>query len=257
MAWDKKRFRKEFVLHLATSPATLVPLLVGGTAAGAGILFGAPLVVLAGVTAMLGGGGVCATRFLVGAKKVAERVVAKLEAEDRATRKDHLDALDHRLLEDNDPRTEDLLRDLRRMVDPLYGGVNTTLFAGVPTVTGLEIKRKIEELFERCVILLDQTLVLWRNAQELKSPKAREPFIAQRERLIEEVGRSIERISATLAGLETMGSRADDETEVRRIRDDLERTLAVARRVDVRMREIGSRGYDPREFEEQEPENGS
>lgn len=256
MAWDQKRFRKEFVLHLATSPATLVPLLVGGTAAGVGILFGAPLIAFAGVAGMAVGGGVCATRFTLGAKKIAARVVAKLEAEDRAARKDRLDTLDHRLLEDNDPRTEDLLRDLRKLVDPLYGDVNTTLFAGVPTALGLEIKRKIEELFERCVIILDQTLVLWQNAQELKSPKAREPFVAQRERLIEEVTRSIERISATLAELSTMGNKAEDETEVRRIRDDLERTLAVARRVDVRMREIGSLGYDPREFE-QEHENGS
>lgn len=107
------------------------------------------------------------------------------------------------------------------------------------------------------MVILDQTLVLWRNAQGLKSSVARKPFIEQRERLLEEVGRSIERISATLAGLETMGSKAEDETEVRRIRDDLEQTLAMARRVDARMREIGSRGYDPREFEEQEQENGS
>ena len=234
---DKKRFRKKFLLGLLSSPLVLGPLVVGLTLLLTAWTFSlrSSVLVLGGLAGVLGAVGMAVTRGLFQDRRLAEAAVGELQREAQEQTDRELDDLDHRLVEDGDQRTEDLFRDLRALAQAFRDG--QTWASEVNPRSAFDILAGVDELFAGCVRALQQTLELWRAAEKMATPAAAEPIRAQRERIIQDVRQSIGQLGRLLAGLQGFRSGAQADSELARLRAELDQSLDVARRVEQRMKD--------------------
>jgi hypothetical protein len=72
----------------------------------------------------------------------------------------------------------------------------------------------------------------------MRTISAREPILAQRERIVEDIYRSIRDLGNLLVALQTLSAADDTGSELSRIRNELNDNLDVARKVDARLREF-------------------
>ena len=184
----------------------------------------------AGLAGALGSAGAFATKLALSGDKIAGDVASELNEEEKDSQERSLDELDRRLTtSDKDPRPETALRDLRELLKvfeqarPNDNRVNiTSLF---------EIQSMVGQLFEQCVQSLEQTDQLQATASKLNSVDAREPILTQREALIAEVQASIKHLSDTLVKLQTLGTGSQSTETLKGIREDLDHSLEVAKRL--------------------------
>lgn len=245
---DKQRFRKKLLLGLLTSPLTLCPLVVGVT-----LLFAAwalsiksGVALFAALACVLGAAGVFFTRLLLGDGKIAKAAVEEMQKEAHEAREKGLDELDRKLTEDGDSRTEASLRDLRALATAFNEARPAS--AGLSAGSAFDIASGVEQLFNRCVQSLARTLDLWRTAQKMVTPEAKKPILEQRESIIEDVGKSITQLGKVLAGIQGLESGGGESSELAGIREELDQRLAVAKRVEERMRSL-DKEYAPGQFE--------
>lgn len=251
-ALDQNEFRKRFLIEMVCSPFTLVPFVLGTTLlmASWALALRSGVAVFAGIAAILGSAGMFFTRFLLGSEKVAKKVVDELERDIQKQRERDLDDLEKRLGNDGDPRTESALRDLRALARAFRETREwSDSLKAQPT---LDILAGVEQLFGRCVVLLERTLTLWYTARKINSSEARTPILEQREQIIGDVGESIKQLGRILAGIQSIRvGESGERSDVRRIRNELDQSLEVARMVEKRMQafsqEIDSRVADTRE----------
>jgi len=164
-----------------------------------------------------------------------KRAFEELQAEAREAQEESLDSLAQRLQADEDPRTSKLLSELRFL--------NATFSEGTAWPDDLssdllfEICTKVEELFQRCVAHIEHTLKLWHIAHGLDSG-GREMILNQRESIIQEVKSSVEQLGSILASVLSLGDRATYDTELARIRRELDQILETARQVEQELGEL-------------------
>jgi hypothetical protein len=120
-----------------------------------------------------------------------------------------------------------------------------------------DIQSMARRLFDQCVHSLRQTATMWQTAHRLNTAEARAPILAQRESLIADVQGSIRQLSDALVALQTMGAGEHSSSELNRIRDELDESLAVAKRVEERMGSLipggeSSAGKESTELNQQE-----
>lgn len=251
--YDRDRFRKKYLLGLAAHPLTVVPFVTGVTAllAAWSLSLDVGVAVFAALACLLGASGTFLTRLVMGDERLSRRVIAEMQAEAAREHAARLDALDRALVEDGDPRTENCLRDLRALEKafrelPAGGGAANTRDA-------FDIASGVEELFSRSVLSLEKTLELWRIARDMISDDGRRPVLAQRESIVDDVRKSIAQLGEVLVGVERLTAGAQPGFQLARLREDLDARLAVARRVEERMRslehDIGSGVSDDMQME--------
>lgn len=233
---DRKRLRQKIMLSLLSSPWTLVPLLGGATVLAAGWAVGISpdTAAFSGLAAILAGAGVFLTRLLVGGEAVAQKALEELQREAQAESRRRLDDLDHRLMADGDPRTEQALRNLRTLVDAFKqgGGWSDTMNAA----STFDIVSGVDDLFGACVRSLERTLELWETASGVTVADARQALLDRREKIITEVQASIVQLGRILAGIQGLEGGSASTAELGRLRGELEQSLAIARRVDEKMK---------------------
>ncbi|MBT8341671.1 MAG: hypothetical protein HKP58_02920 [Desulfatitalea sp.] len=234
---DESRWKRRYLFKLLAHPVCLVPFLVGLTDVMAlwtfDISSGAAL--FAGIAALLFSAGFFLTRLTTGDPTLVRQVTQRLQAEAVAEREKHLDDLDRRLTEaDRDPRPEKCLRDLRALAKAFeQGHAWDGALGGRPTV---DILAGVDKLFRQSVLSLEKTLDLGYAAQQLATEAARTPLQQQRERLIDEVAKSIHQLGKVLAGIQSLESGTEhQEGELAAIRQELDQSLEVARRVKKRI----------------------
>ncbi len=235
---DKGEFRKRLLLRLVTNPFTLLPLMVGVTVLLAGWAFGmnSGALLFGAVACMLGACGVFFTKLALGNDKLADSVIQDMQRDAHEAREKSLDELDRSLVEDGDSSTEACLRDLRALAKAFTEAGAPS--AGLSAKYTFDIASGVEDLFNRCVLSLEQTLGLWRTAERMVTAEARKPVLGQREKMIDEVKESIAQLGKTLAGLQSLRMGEGMDSELAHIREELDERLTVARRVEERMRSL-------------------
>lgn len=230
-------FRKRFILKLLSMPSSLVPMLAGLT--DLIVLWGLNLksgpAAFAGLASMLFGAGIFMTRLLIGNKKTIQSVLQSMQMDEIKRRERLLDDLDRRLSKDKDPRDEDLLRDLRSMIDLFQkGGDMTDPLGGKIT---FDILTGVDRMFRECVLHLDKTLELKENAETMATKALKKQLLIQREKMIRDIAQSITHLGKILSDITAHSSGLDDlrDSDLSRIRAELDRNLAVARKVNERM----------------------
>jgi hypothetical protein len=234
---DKREYRKRVLVRLLTRPVTLLPmvggasLLTGAWAVGQGV----GMLPFAGLVGVLAGVGTLLSSAFTGGGKTAARVVEEMRQEGEAARERALDDLEQRLTADGDPRTERALRDLRQLARRLEGG--DSWLADLNARSGFDILSDVNRLFQTSVGYLEKTLEIWRAAQEIGQPAARQPLLEQREHLVREIEGGVEHLAKVLTQLQALEAGAGSTSALRQLRADLDQNLEIARRVDERMAE--------------------
>ncbi|KPJ86118.1 hypothetical protein AMJ57_00520 [Parcubacteria bacterium SG8_24] len=246
---ERREFKRKFMIRLLASPLTLIPLLGGATLLIAQWAFGfasGPLAFV-GLTGVLAGIGSCVTRFLTGSERVGREVLDELERETERGRQRALDDLGTRLQGDGDPRTERLLGDLRELTRAFKE--DDSWSADVGTLSSFDIISGVDRLFQGCVRALERSVRLAETAGRLNVPEARRSILDKRERLIAEVGKSVERLGGILVQVQALSVEKDsDSSALQELRDELDRNLEVARKVEE---QISSWNVDISEYERQ------
>jgi hypothetical protein len=236
---DANQIRKRVLLRTLGSLAVVAPFMLGMTALTAVWALGGRggLGLFAALVGLLGAAGAFVTQLLFRGEKLARQVTDELAGEEAAAQQRSLDVLDHQLsTADDDPRPETALRDLRALVTAFEEAEAAASTEHLSMV--VEIRARVDELFEQCVHSLGQTDKLCSTAQRLNSQAARKPLLAQREKIIAEVQATIKQLSETLVGLQSLGSRQGPSTELTRLREELDQSLAVAKTVEDKVQSL-------------------
>ncbi len=247
---DEKQVRRKVLLRTLGHPLVLAPFMAGMTAMTATLLFTqrAAFAVFAGLAGALGSAGMFVTRMIFNGENTARQVTDELTGSEVQQQQQALDDLAKTLTaEDNDSRPEVALNDLRALVAAFEKLDEEASGAHVHSV--VEIRMRVQQLFDHCVKSLQQTRKLWLTAQQLRSPEARNPLLAQRENIISDVQVTLRQLSGTLVGLQTMDSAQHSSKQFQRMREDLDQSLDAARNVESRIENLlNDRGYDVSEF---------
>jgi hypothetical protein len=231
---ERSALRKKVILDLLTSPWALAPgvgglsLLILAGAAGGG-----PLLVLGGIGGVLAGVGALLTRWIWNSEDITRKAFDQLQAEAARQEEAALDDLQRRLEQDDDPRTDETLARLRA----LYARArqNTAWAGKMDQRSALEIAAKVEALFRGCVHSLERSLEFWEVARRMSTAQARKSVLEGRERLLDEINKSTEQLARTLDEVQALAVQKRREQDLARVRQELDESLAVARRVEERM----------------------
>jgi hypothetical protein len=237
--------RKVFI-DLFASPGTLVPVVVGLTS----LMFswavgGSPMANAVGIMGVLGGLGYFASRMTLGLEGMTQRAYETVMEGHRKEQKEALDELERRLTNDQDQRTETCLRQLRQ----LYGTFQQSCFEGRVVAAHHQLVSQAEQIFKASVQQLQRSLELYELSQKLTGA-AQGQVLAERERVIREVIETRDHLSSTIEQFQTFATRRN-QSELGRLRDELDETLRVAQRTEERMANLGRKEkiYDESEFE--------
>ncbi len=239
---DRKAFRKEYLLNLITSPVTIGPFLAGVTALGAGVALSMPLAALGGLVGIVLGPGIAITRFTLESDKLAEETRIRVQSKEQEKRTARLDKLYTDLHYDDDPRTEQLLQELREITKVLRAGFeqNEPWARALSGRLTHDVMSLVNKLFYSCVDQLEQSLALYRKVDDLNHGPAREALEARRRDLITEVEASVQSLTGIVSGiqdLEPVAAPATDTT-LSSIRHELEERLRIDKKVRQQQRDM-------------------
>lgn len=229
--FHRDEIRRRLLLRLFGAPITLGPAVLGTVSILSPWLFDLDpaIPVFAGVVGLVAGGASLALRGLLGRDRITREIVEELESEAAHHQEARLDGLRERLAADEDPRDERYLDDLRRLVEAV--AADDRWRRHVDPVAAGDILGELDALFERCVDDLDRSLTLAETARGLATPTARDGLLAERDRLLDEVGASVEAVGALVTELQVIGASAGSQagSKVRALRRNLGTTVAAAR----------------------------
>ena len=236
---NEAKLRRRVLLRMFGSPFVVAPFVLGMTALTAiwavGWSFGIAL--FAGAAGLLTAAGAGLTRLLLDAGTTGQTVRAEMEQEEQRQREAALDELDRRLVAaDEDPRPELALRDLRallRAFEDFAGSENLVALHAV-----VEVRSKVQQLFDESIDAFEETLKLGAIARELKTEAAHKSMLAQRDNILKEVNKSIRQISEALRALQHIGVGGESSAELARLREELDDSLSVANKVESRIHSL-------------------
>ncbi len=233
---DKGKLRNRVLLNLLTSPLTLVPFVLGTTMLAGALAFSNKLGALAfaGLACVLGAVGTYVTRVLLGTEAQTAKVIEQMQREAQVARERRLDKLDKRLVRDRDARTQAALRDLRAFEQAFRA--RQTWARKLNATSAFDIVSSVQDLFDGCVQALETSLELYETARKLRTDEARQPILERREEIIQDVQSSIEQLSRIMVGIQSLGTETATDSDLARIRSELDQNLTVARRVEEKMR---------------------
>ena len=238
--------KRKVLLDLFASPTTLFPvaggltLLMASWAMGGNGLFN-----FAGVAAILGGLGLFATRLIFGLEQITDRAYQYVVQQQQVGQEEALEQLHKKLEGDQDPRTQECLRQLRQ----LYANLKQDIRDGKLAASSHAVLEGVHRLFQVCVDYLGQSHQLWETSRRLAG-NAREGTLERREEIVQEIEDSVKHLGEMIARLHSVGGRRK-KSELAQLRAELDETISAARRAEQRMEQWTeeSKSYDPSEFE--------
>lgn len=234
-AMDKERFRRKYMLRLATAPTVFGPVIAGLSTLVAGWSLDLPgLVPFLGLAAAVVGFGTFATKLIAGDETRAREALDELEHEVEEERERELDRLSRRLSSDRDPRDERLLTDLRHLAKEFK---NRDFWpADLSSASTFDLMHGVETLFAGCVDSLERQVRLVEIAGNMSTAEARTPLLDERERILDEVAECITQLGKMYSSIQGLRGHGKENAELARVRAELDRSLEVAARVQERMR---------------------
>lgn len=232
--------KKSIIKKLLLGPAdwiTLSPFLLGVTVA-----FGAWAVSLesgialaASVILILISAGIYFQRLLSGWNENFEKLVNEGRESIEKNRNEELDKLYSELKKDGDPRTKNLLKDLRTLMKSLMNVQSESV-----AISAFDIISDADKLFQRSVDYLRESLELWNTAQEMQRASIKEQLLKQRESLIQEVEKNLENLGNVLSSIKKAAVNSRDGQQLAELREELNSSLKIAEEVEMKMNSLRS-----------------
>lgn len=232
--------RRKVWLDIFAAPTTLFPVAGGLTALMASWAIGGNSTLnFAGIAGVLGGIGILASRLILGLDKLTQDAYDYFVERQRSEQEHSLELLDEQLVKDRDSRTQNCLRELRH----LYSRLKTKVDSGRITPGAYDVIEGIDNMFQACVKQLGHSLELWETAKTMRGP-ARETILQQRDELVEEICSTVIHLGKTVEQFHLVTTQKNRE-DLARLREELDESLEIARRVEERKSELGEdRQYD-------------
>ena len=172
------------------------------------------------------------TKWTIGTDDIAKRVHEELQHK----QEEDLNALHIQLKEDGDTRTEQMLEELRTLHHSFQEDVNDGgWMATLPLTVSAEITGKVTELFTQAVQCLKDTLRMYEKSRSSKLKNVRRVLQQHREKLIADVEQTIVQLTHLYTRVLTLSPDSND-TELSRLRSELDDSLAFAKMVDEQIR---------------------
>ena len=237
--------RRKIYLDLFASPWTLIPIVGGLTALlGSFAVGGNTTLTFAGITGVLAGAGIFASRLIFGLEKLTERAYQYVVERQQKEQMKALNDLRRRLERDEDPRTQRLLH----MLWQLYRALEADVKSGKIGAAAQDVLESVDRLFTVCVDHLERSYDLWKKARRMRGA-ARDSTLQRREGLITEVEESAGFLTKKISQLEMIADKTH-KSELARLREELDESIRVAREVENRKSELATKPrYDESEFE--------
>ncbi len=222
--------RKKVLLDLFASPGTLLPI-VGGVSALilSWALDAGAVVNFLGVGGLLAGAGWFVTRLIFGLENMVDDAYTFLHSQESEKQEQALDELDAKLKKDRDPRTQESLRELRRLCGDLVKDVED----GKINRNSYEILRIVQDLFRASVAQLELSYSLWARAKEI-SGDAKKATLKERDEVLGEVVDTIRHLDKTIRQFRGLSGREKKEN-LGQLREELDEAIRVAHRTDERL----------------------
>lgn len=229
---NEKEFMRKVLASLFLHPLVVFPLGIGTLLMFMSLSGVRSLRVLAFMGMSV---GVCAlfARVTIGFNSVAHKVFSRWQRDVQKEQTEKLDDLDRRLQADDDPRNEQALRRLRSIYKVFVECVQNG------RVKEYNFLNTAERLFHTSIRKLDEGMEIWRQAMEMPGDK-RQPFLKQRNELIGEVEQSVETLAQAVHEVQRMT--ADDGKELKSLREEMDKRLEMAKKVEERIAYIESAG---------------
>jgi hypothetical protein len=227
--------KRKVISELFFAPSVVLPF-VGGISAGllSWAAGGIDAFTAAAAIGILGGVGWMATRVIFMVEQITDAAM-KLQVEQQVkASNERLDQLKRELETDGDSRTQEYLTLLRSLRDDFLAASNRS---GVQQRSS-QLRERVNEVFEAAVAQLRETLEIARLAESLTGD-ARRRVLADREKLINEVGKTVDHLRTTIHEFHLL-TQGDQRPDLTALREELEASMRVAKRTEERLREIES-----------------
>jgi hypothetical protein len=226
--------RRRALLDLFVTPWTIGTTTIGFSTVLLSWAFGGgAAMTFLGFLGVLIGLGWAGTNFALNLESVINNAAKTVELESKEAANQRLDELDRKLCLDRDPRDQTYLRDMREIFDAFMADYNAgklSEFCNTQTV------EQIKELFDTVVKKLEAAHELWDTSRTMRG-KPKELAQADREKIIEEVGKAVEHMGETISGIRALKVKTD-VNDFDRLREKLDGQLNAARRSVERMDSI-------------------
>jgi hypothetical protein len=244
--------RKQLTRRLLLGPLdwiTLAPL-VGSLTVGLGLWalsirsalawFGCVAVALLSV-------GVYLQRLFMGWDRRTREIIDAWRRDEEARKNGELDVLYQGLKADGDPRTENLLHDLRTLTRAFAADADVS--SDLTSLRAFDIVSDVDRLFQSSVNYLRQSLELWHTADRMTNKGVAARLLERREDLILEVQRSLEQLGDVLANMKQLSIESDKRSRLDDLRQQLNRHLSAAQKVEARVLSWGRSGVSAEDEE--------
>lgn len=225
--------KKKVYLDIFASPGTLIPIAAGLTALMTSWAMGGNEILnFAGISGMLAGIGVTATRLVLGLESITRDAYDHVLRRQQHEQEESLERLHKRLLEDQDSRTQHGLRELRSLSSQLRSKVDE----GQVNAAAYQVIEGVDRLFQTCVKQLEYSVELWETAQAMRGT-GRDRVLQQRDELVQEVVETVDHLRMTVERFHAMTTHKN-RSELARLRRELDQSMQVAREVERRTEEL-------------------
>ncbi len=238
--------KRKVLLDLFASPGTLVPIVAGiSSLMYSWAVGGDPTANTIAIVGILGGIGHFASRLVLKLEDMTQSAYEAILDRHQREQDEALDELEEKLRGDDDDRTQTCLHDLRGLYETFRSGCSE----GQMVVSHHQVVSQVEQIFQASVQQLKRSLELYEFSRNLHG-KAKADILAERERVIQEVIATRQHLGSTIEQFQTFATRRN-QSELSRLREELDETLRVAQKTEQRMATIGQREktYDESEFE--------
>ena len=255
---DRKLFRKKFLLHLLGNSYVIFPFAAGGSIAFASWVFNLEPKILylfgSAILSVLVPIGTLISKWATGTDDIAKQVHNEILQEVQHKQETELNTLHEQLEADGDARTETMLEELRALHTSFQEEAGSDGWMGtLPITVRADITDKVSELFTQAVECLKDTLKMHQKSTGTQLGTTVKGVLQQhREQQIKDVQQTIVQLSHLYARVLTLNPESD-ETELTRLRTELDESLSFAKQVDAKIRELTpSEDYDAHQTEDKE-----
>ena len=238
--------KKKVYLDIFASPGTLLPAAAGVTALlGSWAVGGDTTMTFVGISGILAGVGVLATRLILGLDGITQRAYDLVLSRQREQQESALQQLRERLVSDHDPRTQACLDELRHLHARMKEKLGNEVAGASSSAYG--VMQGVDEIFHACVTQLKQTADLWETARTMRG-SARQSLLEQRDVLVAEICTTVDHLGRTVEKFHEVTTHKNRK-ELSRLRQELDQSIQVAREVERQTEELTHRKYDEHDFE--------
>ncbi len=239
---DRRLFQRKFLLHLLSNTYILLPFAAGGSIAFAAWVFNLEPKALylfgSAILSILVPIGTLISKWATGTEDIAKQVHSEILHEVHQKREAELNNLHQQLEADGDARTETMLDELRALHKSFQEEAGGDGWLGaLPISVSADITDKVSELFTQAVECLKDTLKMHQKLRNTQLATVKNVLQQYREQRIEDVQQTIVQLSHLYTRVLTFNPESND-TELTRLRSELDESLSFAKQVDAKIREL-------------------